>query len=145
MLTGEQLRQLFISRMGERGVLLMKALEPLLHELDTPVLPDTGETAAIAFHNPKTAALLFDRIWGGLNSSIPQEIRFRGGGTVEVGLLFMTSLFFAADKASTTEPAFAQMASELGKALLATLPDDVEVTVPAIDQYAHLIANGLAS
>lgn len=38
--------------------------------------PTHIETAAVSLTSPKTAALCFDKVWGGLDSAIPREIGF---------------------------------------------------------------------
>jgi hypothetical protein len=55
-------------------------------------LPVQGETVAVATQNPKTAALLFDRIWSPprIDTPIPDEVQYYGASFAE--LLLQTAL-----------------------------------------------------
>jgi hypothetical protein len=49
-------------------------------------LPEPGETAAIALDAPKSAVLLFNRVWG-IEDDIPDGIRFGSGTAFEASQL----------------------------------------------------------
>jgi hypothetical protein len=51
--------------------------------LAVPAIPDSSESAAVAMLRPKTAALVYDRVWG-LAGEVPDPIRFGALSTTEV-------------------------------------------------------------
>ena len=56
-------------------------------------LPAPSESAAVAIATPKTAALVYDRIWGGLRYDIPGDIAFHGNSDAEVKFLAFAQIF----------------------------------------------------
>jgi hypothetical protein len=52
-----------------------------------------NESPAVALRSPKTAALFFDRVWGGLDMEIPRHIAFWGAGSnMEIGIAAMLAM-----------------------------------------------------
>lgn len=64
---------------------------------DKPILPNPGETIAIAYHTPKTAALFFDRVWCPFIADISTEIAIYGATDLEIWLHSLL-LILTADK-----------------------------------------------
>jgi len=65
------------------------SLEPFTHEADRILAPGSGEVVAVTRNTPKTAALLFDRVYAiaGINVDIPREVAVFGATEVEVWTL----------------------------------------------------------
>jgi len=59
------------------------AAEHLTHLLEQPLAPSDSESVAVATAKPKTAALVYDRVWG-LAGEVPDPIRFGGLSEMEV-------------------------------------------------------------
>jgi hypothetical protein len=131
--------------MGEAGSKWLDAFDPLLRQLNTARVPNPGETAAIAFHNPKTAALCFDRIWAGVNPAIPEEVSFRGISNAESILIFLTALMFTLNSRAEKPGNADRFLREVARALLKLMPDIHAPEVPTIDQYSKLLAEGIGT
>lgn len=81
MLNGSDLEQILRGQ-SPRWVDLAASLRPILRHIDRLDGVRGGQSAAVAFTLPKTSALVFDRVWGALDSSMPPEIAF-WTGTIE--------------------------------------------------------------
>lgn len=54
--------------------------------------PNAGEIATVCLHIPKTAALLYDRVWTPKMHEVPDSIRLCGGTTDELTLQVLAFL-----------------------------------------------------
>src|SRR3954464_1295541 len=123
MLTSDDIRTLF-RRSGAEAALQL--CEPMLRAFDLAAPPEVNQTAAIAFHNPKTAALCFDRIWAGAKADIPGEIGFRTSCSGETGLVCLTALLFALKQAQVAGHEVEQYVELVGRTILNVLPDGAQ-------------------
>lgn len=71
-------------------------------------LPDKAENAVICVRNPKTAALLFDRVWS-FRGDLPAEIRLYGETDLEDILLYSIALNYPRFARSDPVPFLLQM------------------------------------
>lgn len=145
MVTGDDIRNVFRRHMGEQGSEWLGAFEPLLRQLNVAKLPATHETSAIAFHNPKTAALCFDRIWSGVNPAIPPEVGFRGVSSAESILIFLTALLEALKRSPEESEAKLKFLVQTGMTLFQLMPDISVPNPQTIDQYSKLLADSIGA
>jgi len=142
MLTSDDIRALF-RKHNATGVLSF--CEPTLAAYDDVSPPHPNQTAAVAFHNPKTAALLFDRIWAGAKPDIPRDIGFRTASTRETSLVFLTALLFNLTQAADRGYEVDAYVERVGSVLLDLLPNQFATGVPTIDQYSKVIADSIGA
>jgi len=140
MLTSDDIRAIFRQH-GAHAVLNL--CEPTLAAFDHIAIPNPGETAAIAFHSPKIAALCFDRIWAGAKPDIPKSIAFRTASSLETGLIFLTALLLSLDEAADQGHNVERYAELVGNAVLGLLPDVDFAEIPSIDQYSKIISDAI--
>lgn len=69
----------------------ISTIEALIGAIGTQRLPEPGESAAIAIEQPKTAALMFDRVWA-IGSQAPESVRFCGATLFELSFLLRMSM-----------------------------------------------------
>ena len=71
--------------------------DPVLADVEARLanieLPASSESAAVAIATPKTAALVYDRVWGGLRYDIPRDVGFHGSSDSELELLAFAQIF----------------------------------------------------
>jgi hypothetical protein len=79
--------------------------------LGKSILPSQGESAAIALDSPKTAALVFDRVWG-LGPDIPQEVRFGSATDFEFGKMLSMYMLMKKQQAHGHNRLFPDFTSE---------------------------------
>src|ERR1051326_942273 len=80
MYRGEDALEYLRRRAG--GEAAAQTLALLVQHVDQLTPPSLSDSAAVALKNPKTAALAFDRVWGGLDSTMPTSTGFWVGTTI---------------------------------------------------------------
>lgn len=66
---------------------VVEALASVIEDrFGSPVLPNPGESTAVTFDCPRTAALFFDRIWQPpvVDPSVPRDVLFYGATEAEI-------------------------------------------------------------
>jgi hypothetical protein len=145
--TGDDIAKIVSRQLQERGVRFAQTILPTSEELNRRALPLAGQTAAIAFSNPKTAALCFDRIWSGVSDEIPAEIGFKGSSPAETALLLLTRVLSAIDEAANgrgDDIVFAELTSltEIISSLTEIIPGLTQID---IGMYSKLLADVLGA
>lgn len=140
MLTSDEIRAIFRQH-GAQDILSI--CEPTLAAFDDIAIPNPGQTAAIAFHTPKIAALCFDRVWAGAKPDIPKSIAFRTASSLETGLIFLTALLLRLNEAADHGHDVDKYVALVGNAVLDLLPDVEFAEIPSIDQYSKIISDAI--
>lgn len=78
---------------GEHAHGFDRVLEDVQARLSDVALPACTESSAVALAMPKTAALVYDRVWGGLRYDMPGEIAFHGNSDSELEFLAFAQIF----------------------------------------------------
>jgi hypothetical protein len=78
---------------GEHAHGFDRVLEDVQARLAEVALPTRSESAAVALPTPKTAALVYDRVWGGLRYDMPGDIAFHGNSDSELEFLAFAQIF----------------------------------------------------
>lgn len=78
---------------GEHAHGFDRVLEDVQARLADVVLPERHESASVALATPKTAALVYDRVWGGLRYDIPADVTFHGNSESELEFLAFAQVF----------------------------------------------------
>lgn len=71
---------------------LTRAMRPLTDHVRRMYLPFPDQLAAVALRSPKTAALFFDRVWAGLDPTMPADVGFWSKTNREMALLLIAGI-----------------------------------------------------
>ena len=138
-----RLRSHLADLFGEHAHGFDRVLEDVQARLSEVVLPASTESAAVALVTPKTAALVYDRVWGGLRYDMPADIAFHGSSDSELEFLAFAQIFnFLKELSEEDDPVVQRNASAMRREFVMRWQ---ELYGPsAADEASRILAAGIA-